>query len=322
MVSALAVDRFRADLNALIEPGSRIAVAVSGGPDSMALLLLAAAEKPGEVEAATVDHGLREGSRAEAEMVANACAGLTVPHVILTVDWTRVPTSGIQERARSARYAALAEWMRSRGIDVLLTAHHLDDQAETVLMRLTRGAGAKGLAGMRGVSDLPGAPDLKLIRPLLKWRRHELQTICNDSGVMTAADPSNDDERYERVRIRQALSNAKWLDAEAVVRSAENLASGEDAVAWAASREWDERVTVGESEILYTPSDAPAEIVRRVVSKAIASIGVEGRPDELRGQELGRLIARLRSGGTATLRGVRCRGGDSWNFARANPRTN
>lgn len=320
MVPVATIERFRADLDLLVDPGTRVGVAVSGGPDSMALLLLAAAARTGEIEAATVDHCLRDGSRAEAEIVVATCASLAVPHEILPIDWAIPPTTAIQEQARHARYEALAAWMQSRKLKILLTAHHLDDQAETVLMRLNRGSGPKGLAGMRKVSPLPGSPDLKLLRPLLQWRRRDLESVCAGGGVRPASDPSNDDERYERIRIRQAIAEATWLDAEAIARSAENLASSEEAIAWATDREWAENVAVAKDGITYGRNGAPLEIVRRIVGRAIAELGSEGDPGELRGRELSRLIDDLRAGQITTLRGVHCRGGETWHFAPATPR--
>src|SRR5215208_1160737 len=111
------VNRFRGDLDALIAPDARIGIAVSGGPDSLALLLLAAAARPGQVEAATVDHGLREQSRAEAEMVTSLCEPLGVAHTIVTIEWPEKPTTAVQERARDARYRVLAGWAAERGLN-------------------------------------------------------------------------------------------------------------------------------------------------------------------------------------------------------------
>jgi tRNA(Ile)-lysidine synthase len=315
------VDRFRADLDALIEPGARLGLAVSGGPDSLAMLLLAAAARPGGIEAATVDHGLRAESRAEAEMVAGLCERLDVPHSTLAVDWDLPPATAIQEQARQVRYGALAAWLRERALPALLTAHHLDDQAETMLMRLNRGSGARGLAGMRRKSPLPGDPGQLLLRPLLGWRRRELEKICSDAAVSPAMDPSNDDERHERVRIRKALANADWLDVKAVAQSAEHLAKADEALEWTVSREWSEKVDVGADEILYRASAAPVEIIRRIVARAISELATEGTPDHLRGRELDRLIRELESGRTATLRGIRCQGGNDWRFSRAAPRS-
>src|SRR5689334_14701970 len=139
------VERFSRDLNALIAPEERIGIAVSGGPDSLALLLLAAAARRGKVEAATVDHALRPESRGEAEDVAALCRGLGVPHSILTASWRKKPESAIQQRAREARYGLLGDWAKARNLRAILTGHHLDDQAETLIMRLMRGAGVRGL---------------------------------------------------------------------------------------------------------------------------------------------------------------------------------
>ena len=138
MVPSEFLDRFRADLDPLIPPGTPFGVAVSGGPDSLALLLLAAAARPGEISAATVDHALRQGSREEAETVADLCERLGVPHAILAIEWDTPPRSAIQEKAREVRYGALAGWMSEGGLPVVATAHHLDDQAETLVMRLNR----------------------------------------------------------------------------------------------------------------------------------------------------------------------------------------
>ena len=318
---AQSVTRFAADLDTLIEPGVRIGVAVSGGPDSLALLLLAAAARPGEVEAATVDHAFRAESRTEAEGVADICGQLGVPHAILAIEWDVPPSSAIQEQARDVRYGALAAWMRERELSAMATAHHLDDQAETLVMRLNRGAGVRGLSGMRPVASVPGHPDLLLLRPLLGWRRSELEHVCAVAGLEPVADPSNDDERHERVRIRRALAAADWLDPEALARGASNLADADDAVEWAAAMEWSRFADFNGDEVIYRPSNAPAEIVRRIVARAIEELGTEGTPGDLRGRELDRLIAELEAGRTSTLRGVRCSGGPAWRFTRARPRT-
>jgi tRNA(Ile)-lysidine synthase len=315
------VDRFRADLDTLIDPGTRFGVAVSGGPDSLALLLLAASARPGEFEAATVDHGLRPESAAEAEMVANLCEEMAVPHAILAIEWDLPPASAIQEQARAVRYGAIAAWMHDRDIGALLTAHHLDDQAETLVMRLNRGSGVRGLAGMRRKSKVPGYPDLTLLRPLLSWRRAELERICSEAGVEPVSDPSNLDERFERVRIRRALAAADWLDPEALARSAENLGWSDEALDWATGQVWAGFVEVGDDEIVYRDPGAPRDILRRIVAKAIALLGIEGEPDDLRGRELEGLLSALEGAKTTTLRGVRCSGGPRWTFSRAAPRS-
>jgi len=310
-----SIERFRRDLDALVAPGARIGIAVSGGPDSLALLLLAAEARLGAVEAATVDHALRRESRAEAGFVAEVCARLGVPHAILTAEWDEKPDSALQERARLIRYRLLGGWARQRGLTAILTAHHLDDQAETLLMRLARGAGVRGLAGMRPVARVPGS-DVALVRPLLGWRRSELEAICAAASAEPVRDPSNDDERFERVRLRKALARAEWLDPEALAASAGHLADADSALDWAADIEWQRAVTARDSEIAYRPSDVPPEIRRRIVGRAILALASEGSED-LRGREIDRILEALAAGRSATLRGVLCTGGAQWRFTPA-----
>jgi tRNA(Ile)-lysidine synthase len=311
--------RFAADLDRLSPANERIGVAVSGGPDSLALLLLAAAVRPGRVEAITVDHALRAESRAEAEQVAVVCAGLGVTHEIRTVAWAETPDSAIQERAREARYRLIADWLRERRLCAVCTAHHRDDQAETLLMRLMRGAGVRGLAAIRPASPLPGAPHLRLLRPLIDWPRSELVEVCAAAGVEPAADPSNEDCQFERVRVRQQIA-ALNLDAEALARSADHLRAADEAIGWAVEREWQARVSQSDDRLDYDPGDAPAEIRRRIVGRIIATLAGEG-DGELRGRELDRLLDALESGTVATLRGVRAQGGPCWQFRPAPPRS-
>ena len=170
--------RFGQSLAALAPPG-RIALAVSGGPDSLALLLLGAAACD-DVVVATVDHGLRREAAGEARMVAGLCRRLGVPHETLPVEVAG--DGGPQAAARDARYAALEGWAIAAGAGALATAHHVDDQAETVLLRMARGAGVAGLAGVRPLRRL--ASGLALVRPLLGWRRAELGAIVAAAGAL------------------------------------------------------------------------------------------------------------------------------------------
>lgn len=312
------LDRFRDNLGALVAQEARIGVAVSGGPDSLALLLLAAMARPGNVEAATIDHALRSESRGEAEAVADICRRLGVPHNILTARWDEIPGTAIQERARHQRYRLLGYWAEERRLDAIVTAHHADDQAETVLMRLARGAGVKGLAGMRPRAVTPGF-HVRLVRPLLDWRHSELEQVCVAAGLTPIADPSNEDERFERVRFRRAIESAGELDPAAVARSAANLADADAALDWATTLEWKRSVREKGAAISYQPVDVPAEILRRIVSRVLHKLATEGESD-LRGRELDRLLATLADGGTATLRGVQCQGGNEWRFSQTAPR--
>jgi tRNA(Ile)-lysidine synthase len=309
------LERFRRELDALVSAEVRVGIAVSGGPDSMALLVLAVSVRPGFVEAATVDHALRPESRSEAETVASLCERFDVPHLILTADWAEKPRTAIQEQARTMRYRLLDQWAEERGLGALLVAHHADDQAETLLMRLVRGAGVKGLAGMRRVTRL--ANGIALVRPLLGWRHSELEAVCAAAAVEPIQDPSNDDQQFERVRIRQALAEADWLDPAAVAASAAHLAQADAALHWATMLEWKRGVIQRDCEILYTSTDAPREIRRRIVRRAILALAQEGGGAEPRGRELDQLLAALASGASATLRGVLCAGGDEWRFTPA-----
>lgn len=303
-VPADLILRFRADALALTGPApGRLALAVSGGPDSLALLTLAQAAFPGEIAAATVDHGLRPESGAEARFVAGICVRLGVPHAILTAD--AAIAGNVQAGARALRYRLLGGWAAHEGMAWLATAHHRDDQAETLLMRLNRGAGLAGLAGVRARAELHG---LQVIRPLLGWSRAELAAIAAPHEPVD--DPSNADPRYDRARLREQLAGADWLDAAAFARSARALAEAEAALDWAAERLIAERVADG----IFDPAGVPAELRRRIV---LALLGAAEPP---RGPDLQRLLATLEAGGTATLAGVKCTGGARWHFTPAPPR--
>jgi len=259
-----------ADANCLL-------LAVSGGPDSTALLLMAAswARRRGgrpRLEAATVDHGLRKGSAEEARAVGELCRRLGVPHRIL--DWRGAkPKSRIQERAREARYALLGECARTIGADFLVTAHHLDDQAETTLFRLARGSGIGGLSAMAARVDRDGAT---IARPLLGLAKRELIAYCQAEGVAFARDPSNEDPRYARTRLR-ALSDAlatEGLDAPALARLARRAAQVEDALVrqTAAAEARLGLVETGACDASLLLAE-PAEIVQRLLTAAIARVG-------------------------------------------------
>ena len=246
------VERFRADLAALWpfveDVSARLALAVSGGGDSLALLLLAHALLPGRIEAATVDHALRPESGSEAAMVARVCEGLGVPHAILRVE---VAKGNLQDRARAARYEALGNWCEERDLDGLATAHQLDDQAETFVMRLNRGSGVAGLAAIRELGMVPTAR-VRLVRPLLGWRRAELSDLVQSARLVPVRDPSNENPSFDRVRVRQALASADWLDPIGIARSAQLLAQADATIEWMVGREYIECVRAGEVETIYS----------------------------------------------------------------------
>ena len=184
---------------------SRVAVAVSGGRDSMALLVLAgrwAAGAGRRLAALTVDHGLRAESAAEASRVAEWCAVRRIEHRIL--EWRGdKPSTAIQEAARAARYELMVRWCRDHGFTHLMLAHHLDDQAETLLMRMQRGSGVAGLAGMPAVALRGG---VRILRPLLAVPRDRLAATLEAAGQDWLEDPGNRDRRFARVRIRHTAA--------------------------------------------------------------------------------------------------------------------
>ena len=181
----------------------QIGVAVSGGGDSMALLHLAAewARAHGApLHVATVNHGLRPEAADEAAMVARACAALGVPHS--TLHWHDWDGRGnVQAMARAARRSLLTAWADDLGLSAVLLGHTADDQAETVLMRLARGSGVDGLAGMS-----PWDKDRLFLRPFLTVGRADLRDWLRARGLTWVEDPSNDDTRYDRVKARQMLA--------------------------------------------------------------------------------------------------------------------
>ena len=301
--------RFTADLAALWSGTGRLGLAVSGGPDSLALLLLARAALPDRIAAATVDHGLRPEAAQEADMVARVCASLDVPHRTLRVE---VPAGNVQSQARAARYAKLAEWMEAEGLEALATAHHADDQAETLLLRLNRGSGASGLAGVRARGLVPNTR-LPLVRPLLGWRRAELAGVVSAAGIDAAQAPSNLDNRFDRVRIRKALAGAEWLDVPALAQSASNLADADAALEWAAAREWSEAVTKGPMGLTYRPA-APRAIALRVLTRLVTELGGEAP----RGSAVARLFDSLVARQPASIGNLVARAmPDGWSFTKA-----
>ena len=288
---------------------AKLGLAVSGGPDSVALLVLAAAALPLRIEAATVDHQLRAESADEAKVVALLCGELSVRHAVLQVT---VAAGNLQSEARHARYAALAAWMEDRSLAALATAHHADDQAETLLMRLGRGSGVGGLAGVRAAGPVPGTRKL-LIRPLLGWRKADLERIVADAGVEAAQDPSNSDLRYDRARLRKSIQTADWLDVPAIAQSAAHLADADVALDWAAAREWDDRVSEQGLGLTYRPS-APRAIALRVVARIVAKL--DGT--QPRGSAVARLFDALVARQTSSIGNLVARvTHEGWSFVRA-----
>ena len=320
-----AVARFRGDMARLLARAfdgatsvdeARVALAVSGGADSMAMLALAAAAFPGRVTAATFDHHLRQGSAAEAAMVARACAEMGVPHATLSPD-TPITGSSIQMRARAARYTALTAWAADAG--TLLTAHHADDQAETMLMRLNRASGLAGLAGVRAWRREGG---VAILRPLLTWRRADLRALATAAMVPFVDDPSNDDPRHDRTRIRGVLAATPALDAARIATSAAWLADAEEVIAVQVERLW--RQHWHGPGRPFAIGDEPRELQRRLVRRAIADIRATltiARPPFADSANVEPLLDRLAAWQAAVQGGVKVSPGpNGWSFGAAPPR--
>lgn len=284
-----------------------VAVAVSGGGDSMALLELAARHGPPagvRIHAVTVDHGLRAEAAQEAAMVAGFCAAHDVPHV--TLRWTGWDGSGnLQAEARAARYRLIGDWARGQGIGQVMLAHTRDDVAETFLIRLGRASGLDGLAHMAPVFRRHG---VLWSRPLLRHDRETLRNHLRSREIPWIEDPSNADDRFARVRARQALAALAPLgiDAASIARSAWALLSAREALERQAAAVWG-AVTLDRGDLIL-PAHPDPEIARRLLLAALRMVGGQDHPP--RQSALDDLEWRLAEAGRHTLAGclVRQRG--------------
>jgi tRNA(Ile)-lysidine synthase len=272
----------------------KLLLAVSGGPDSVALMLLAAGwsgRRGVPVEIATVDHGLRDGSREEAEQVARWTQTLGFPHHLLTWEGEK-PATRLQERARAVRYRLLADCAAAIRADHIVTAHHADDQAETVLLRLTRGSGPAGLAGMAPLTTLGS---IRLARPLLGIPKADLVCFCEAAGHPFLRDPSNENPAFARTRLRKLrqLFETEGLDRASLLRLAQRAARAEAALAdiaaatrhgLPADRSAAQVKIAGEALVAL-----PEEILLRILEAEI--LALSERHDRLRLDRLERAVA-------------------------------
>ena len=270
-----------------------LVLAVSGGPDSTALMLLAARwrdalkTKP-KLIAITIDHGLRKESKREAAAVGRLARKLKIAH--RTLRWNgRKPPTGLQEAARSARYRLLGDAARKARAAHVLTAHTLDDQAETVLIRMSRGSGLTGLGAMTRLSALPrnGDNSIMLVRPLLDISKARLVATLRAAKIPYADDPSNRDPRFTRARLRGLMGTLahEGLDARRLALLARRLKRADTAIEVVVNR-------AAAELLLELPAPGavamearriaglPAEIALRLLGRAVANVGDEG-PVEL-----------------------------------------
>jgi tRNA(Ile)-lysidine synthase len=308
--------RFLADISPLYVQEAPLGLAVSGGADSLALLLLATACFPKSARVATVDHGLRQEAAREAAFVGALCKELGVPHTILTPE---APITGsVQMEARRTRYALLSAWAAAHGCAAIATAHQLDDQVETIVMRLNRGAGIAGLSGVRVRNG-------QLIRPLLHWRRAELEALVRAAGITPVDDPSNHDTKFNRVAVRQALANSyqsgdSLVQPERWVQSATALAHAHEALEWAAAALVRERLEVHGNSVCLNVEGVPQELIRRLLLLSFSQL----QPDLTapRGEAMRRFMESLVQGQVAMLGNVQAKpeSATRWQLRLAPPR--
>ncbi len=267
-----------------------LVLAVSGGPDSTALLVLAsrwakARKRAPALTAITVDHGLRKASKREAADVARLAKKLGIAH--RTLRWTgKKPKSGLPQAARNARYRLLAAAARKAGARHVLTAHTLDDQAETVIIRLLRGSGLTGLAAMQRMSALPDSGGMSLVRPLLEIPKARLIATLRAGKIPFADDPTNRDPKFTRARLRGLMPQLarEGLDAARLSLLARRLGRADAAlVAATATAEQAMTIAATPTVIAYYRGKfglLAGEIALRALARAIAAVGDEG-PVEL-----------------------------------------
>jgi tRNA(Ile)-lysidine synthase len=301
-----------------LEGSDGLILAVSGGPDSTALLVLASRwakrlKRAPKLLAVTIDHGLRAQAAREATAVKRLAARLGVPH--RTLRWHgKKPKTGLQEAARLARYRLLAQAATRAGYAHILTAHTLDDQAETVLFRLARGSGVVGLAGMAYASALPASGDgmIFLVRPFLHLPKARLVATLGAARIAYSEDPTNRDPRFARPRLRllmPALAR-EGLDAHGLARLAVRMRRAEATIAFAvaaarsalAPGPWPQRGPIDFETARF--ADLPAEVALRLLGQAIAHVGNEGPVELAKLETLCDVLRQARSALRRTLAGA------------------
>lgn len=283
----------------------RLGIAVSGGGDSVALMHLLheiAQSENINLFAATVDHGLRPEASDEAKQVADQAARLGIRHETLL--WRGWDGAGnLQDQARQARYRLLTDWAQRNDIGAIALGHTADDQAETVLMRLGRVAGVTGLSGMPCARVHNG---VTLLRPMLSITREALRDYLSELGVGWVEDPSNQDQKYDRIKARKALLELKTLgiSAQSLARVAENLAQAREALARYTQESARSLAVVDGGDICLDRNgfkQVPAEIQRRLIVAIIAWIAGQGYAP--RRAAVDQAVAAVADGRTATLAG-------------------
>ncbi|MEM9975384.1 MAG: tRNA lysidine(34) synthetase TilS [Pseudomonadota bacterium] len=285
-------------------PPDPIGVAVSGGSDSLALLHLLVDWGRTKIAAVTVDHRLRPEAADEAAFVAERCSAIGVPHSI--VSWDGWDGKGnLQAEARRTRYSLLADWARAAGVGAVALGHTMDYQAETFLMRLSRRAGVDGLARMQDVFERHRQ---RFDRPLLGISRATLQAYLQARDISWVSDPSNEDDRFERVRAREALAYLAPLgiDAAALFDVSVNLEDASRALAHAACGFAERKVSAVAGDLVIDRTalrQLPHETRRRLLTAALCWVGSAEYPP--RRDALETIDAAVGAGDSTTLHGCR-----------------
>mgnify|MGYP003669880285 CR=1 FL=1 len=312
-----------ADFSDVLENGEDIAVAVSGGADSMALCHALSRMHSGHVYAITVDHGLRPEARVEAEYVAQVFVEHgNLSHHILTWAHDDAPHARVQEQARAARYALMAGFMREKGVRCLFLGHHMDDQAETFLFRLAKGSGLDGLSCMaaRAAFDDGG---VFLCRPMLSLPKADMVAYCAAQGIEYIDDPSNQSDKYARVRLRQSMEvlateglTPKRLSVTAsrIARAREALDIMSDRAYNHLSKKNNERIEINLKSLVSEPQEIVLRVVLRAMDDVITTKGYGARMERVeslcedlrllqgfRKRTLGGIIFEVRAGGDSLI---------------------
>ena len=274
----------------LSETPKSIAVAVSGGSDSMALTLLAnewAKKNVVEFTALTVDHRLRVEAKDEAEQVSKWLAKYEIKHKTLTYQG-EIPTSNIEAIAREYRYQLLCNYVKENKIDYLFIAHNMDEQTETFFLNLSQGSGVYGLCAMPKITI---KNDIKIVRPMLKFTKDEIKEYLNSQNQQWIEDPSNQDDKYKRVRIRKlkSLLDDLELSNERLSKTMQNMERAKETIEFFADEciknsvsSNGKNIIINRDKFIYYPS----EIGLRVLANIIQNLSKTNYPPRFESLEM------------------------------------
>lgn len=275
--------------------GSNVAVATSGGSDSLALCFLMhnlISEIGGKMVAITIDHKLRSGSFDEALETAKILNKYNIDHIIIPWEGEK-PSSNLQEKARLARYKLLSEYCINNDISYLMTGHQQNDQAENFIIRADHGSGVYGLSGIPAISNING---VTVVRPLLNFTKQELQDFLKENKIKWIEDPSNQNNLFTRVRVRKFLNKyPEWTVKLANV--SKNLSKTKEAIEYMVNKAISEIVENSDQGSFIKLDEfngLPQEIRFRMLSKVLQNISQEAKP--ARAERIENLINKIEQG--------------------------